>query len=195
MKNKYNISNFSNKEITNIWHNYVKSSDSRYLGEIYKIFNQIIYFVAYKILKDRNKALDVTQDVFEQLIFKRKKYAHVRNFSSWIYQLTKNEALKRLKKDKLFVAFEDSYMEEYYEFEIGESSLSEKLKLLESGISQLKGKNYSKIIQLELEGKNNEKIAHVLGRTEKYVCDRKHLAKKELATIIRTIIKSQVSTY
>lgn len=182
---KINCKNSKNSghDYSDIWQKYVESGNPSHMIEIYEKFNEIIYFVAYKILNDRSKALDVTQDVFEQLMTKREKYARIKHFSSWIYTLTKNRALKVKKNSARFLSIEDRESEASYELEIGESLQSRNLKLLNKLISSLKGKNFARVINLELEGKSNKEIASILGKNEKYVRDRKHLAKKELTEL------------
>ena len=108
MKVKYSVPKISAEEITNKWHDYVKSGKSDMMGEIYENSKEIIYFAAYKILLNKALAFDTTQDVFEYLIINREKHGAVRNFYAWISVLSKRHAIKIHNNVVSFIAHTES---------------------------------------------------------------------------------------
>lgn len=183
MEKNYPDSKISAKEITDKWHLYAKSGKAELIAEIYKNSKELIYFVAYKILLDKGLAHDILQDVFLQIISLRKNYQEVEDFYPWLRTIAKHAALAKKKQIKTHLSIEDLMLEEGLntgKLETWES----KIEILKRAISQMKRKNYKEILTWELEGLSNLEIAERLGKSEKYVRDRKSLAKKELVRIV-----------
>lgn len=195
MEKKYKAPKFSDLEITNKWHEYVKFGHSELIAEIYENSKEIIYFAAYKIHQDKALALDTTQEVFVFLISnrdnKRAIFEKVRSFHSWISAVTRNAAIKRNKSK-----YEHVPITEFEEDEKPDESkdLHERekdIEILYKAISELKKKNFAKIIKLELKGMSNDMIAKTLNRSEEYVRNRKYLAKQELKRAIKSSYKKE----
>lgn len=69
------------------------------LGELYNRYMDLVYGVCLKYLKEPEEAKDSVINVFEELVSKLKKY-EVANFKGWLYQLTKNYCLMKLRSNK-----------------------------------------------------------------------------------------------
>ena len=66
------------------------------LGELYAAMKQPLYAVAYRIVLSREDAEDVVQETFLSLM-KIRETGHIRNGSTYIFQIVRNEALKKLR--------------------------------------------------------------------------------------------------
>ena len=69
------------------------------LGELYNRYMELVYGVCLKYMKDSEDAKDCVLNIFEELITKLKKYEVV-NFKAWLYQLSKNYCLMKLRSTK-----------------------------------------------------------------------------------------------
>lgn len=69
------------------------------IAEAYSKYRKLVFSIAYRILKTTMSAEDVVQDVFLKL-GKIKKEIPEDRLGSWLYIVTKNTALKHLKKEK-----------------------------------------------------------------------------------------------
>ncbi len=78
---------------------YKKSGSLFELGELYQRYMELVYGVCLKYLKEPEDAKDCVINIFEELINKLKKH-EVDNFKGWLYQLTKNHCLMKLRKQK-----------------------------------------------------------------------------------------------
>lgn len=78
---------------------YKKSGSLFELGELYQRYMELVYGVCLKYLKEPEDAKDCVINIFEELISKLKKH-EVDNFKGWLYQLTKNYCLMKLRKQK-----------------------------------------------------------------------------------------------
>lgn len=69
------------------------------LGELYQRYMELVYGVCLKYFKDPEEAKDAVINIFEELVIKLKKY-EVNNFKSWLYQLSKNYCLMKIRSKK-----------------------------------------------------------------------------------------------
>lgn len=70
------------------------------LGELYQRYMDLVYGVSLKYLKQPEDAKDSVMNIFEELVIKLRKH-QVENFKSWLYQVTKNHCLGRLRSRKI----------------------------------------------------------------------------------------------
>jgi RNA polymerase sigma-70 factor (ECF subfamily) len=69
------------------------------LGELYQRYMDLVYGVCLKYLREPEDAKDGVLNIFEELVTKLKKH-DVDNFKGWLYRLTKNHCLMKLRKQK-----------------------------------------------------------------------------------------------
>ena len=76
----------------------IKSGKSRLaLGELYKRYSHLIFGLGLKYLKNKMEAEDILMQLFEKLEAKIVK-SDIKNIKSWLYTVTKNECLMKLRK-------------------------------------------------------------------------------------------------
>ncbi len=80
------------------------------LKNIYDILGGQVYAYAYTILKDRELAEDVSQEVFMKILNNAKSYQAGKNPKAWIMKIVHNEAIDviRKRKEVLFSEPDDS---------------------------------------------------------------------------------------
>ncbi len=89
---------------------YRSDGDLDTLGALYNRYMDLVYGVSLKYFKNPEHAQDAVINVFEELVSKLKKY-DVLNFKSWLYQLTKNHCLMKLRSKKgTVISLEDNIM-------------------------------------------------------------------------------------
>lgn len=69
------------------------------LAELYSPCMDNVYGVCMKYLENAEDAQDAVINIFEELIEKVKKY-EIENFPGWLYQLSRNHCLMKLRKEK-----------------------------------------------------------------------------------------------
>ena len=80
---------------------YKETSELQWLGQLYQRYMDLVYGVCLKYLEDTDDAKDSTMLIFEELIVKLQKH-DVENFKSWLYQVSKNHCLMRIRSNKKF---------------------------------------------------------------------------------------------
>jgi RNA polymerase sigma-70 factor (ECF subfamily) len=78
---------------------YTTTLDTRFAGELYSRYADLIYGVCLKYLKQPENAQDSAVAIFEELVAKIPKHS-IDNFKGWLYTLTKNHCLMRIRSGK-----------------------------------------------------------------------------------------------
>lgn len=86
---------------------YKSSKNLEVLGVLYQRYMDLVYGVCLKYLKQPEDAQDSTITIFEELADKLLRHG-VENFKSWLYTLTKNHCLMRLRSEKKFIVNMDA---------------------------------------------------------------------------------------
>jgi RNA polymerase sigma-70 factor (ECF subfamily) len=78
----------------------LQAGDERAVGELVDTYGQRIYQLAFRYLRNREDAEEVTQDVLFKVIRKVAEFRGDAALSSWIYRITFNTAMSRLRTAK-----------------------------------------------------------------------------------------------
>jgi len=73
------------------------------LGELYKRYAHLMFGVALKYLKNQSEAEDIVMNIFEKIEIKIKKN-NINHLRNWLYTITKNECLMKLRKTKILTS-------------------------------------------------------------------------------------------
>jgi RNA polymerase sigma-70 factor, ECF subfamily len=170
----------------------LKAGDEEALEALFSRYSPRLYNVAQRILGEVADAEEVIQDVFWTAFRKANSFRGTAQFSTWLYRLTVNAALgkiRRSKKDKEaeyqeflpkfqkdghhlvrpVVDWSDTLDEKYAERELQQ--------LLKDNLDQLKPVDKSVVILSDLEGMSDKEIAALLGLTVPAVKTRLHRAR------------------
>ena len=86
-----------------------KEDDERAFGELVSRYESKVYSLALRMIRNPEDAEDVLQDTFLRAYRGIKSFQGASTFSTWIYRITANSALMRLRKKQLpTVSIEDS---------------------------------------------------------------------------------------
>lgn len=87
----------------------LRTKDVYIFNEFYRKYNKVVYGIAFSILKNIQNAEDVVQIVFSKIYELDSEKYPTSNEASWIYTLTKNEAISYIRKNKANVNLRDLY--------------------------------------------------------------------------------------
>jgi RNA polymerase sigma-70 factor (ECF subfamily) len=143
-----------------------------YQGILHKV--SLIYF------RSREDREDNFQEIVYQLWKSYPKLKNKESIGSWIYAVSINTSLSRLKKNNTRVEYRDDVPEQISGEDFSERiSMNEQLKLLLQTIYKLNPVDRS-IILLYLEEKSYEEISRITGLTISHVGVRINRVKKLL---------------
>jgi RNA polymerase sigma-70 factor (ECF subfamily) len=72
------------------------------VATLFEQYHSAIFAYLFRLLNDRERAHDLTQDVFLQLFRHRAKLADVANERAWLYRIATNLAFNALKREQRF---------------------------------------------------------------------------------------------
>jgi RNA polymerase sigma-70 factor (ECF subfamily) len=170
----------------------LKDGDQDAFETIFNTYSGKLYNVAHRILGDVADTEEVIQDVFWTVYRKAKSFQGNSQFLTWLYRLTVNAALGKIRRSKKnkeveydeflpkfqkdghhlvrpVVDWSDTLDEKYAEHEI--------YQLLGKALDQLKPVDKSVIVLSDLEGLSDKEIAAAVGLTVSAVKTRLHRAR------------------
>ncbi|NTS40536.1 sigma-70 family RNA polymerase sigma factor [Flavisolibacter sp. BT320] len=119
------------------------------LGNLYNRYMDMVYGVCLKYLQEPDDAQDAVMAIFEELVTKLQQH-EVENFKSWLYTLSRNHCLMRLRslKKAPTVKIADGFMHSEAEAHLEDVlNREENLKQLETCLEGL-AENQRKVIEL-----------------------------------------------
>ena len=171
----------------------LKAGDEAALEEAFNLYSAKLFNVAQRILGDAADAEEVIQDVFLTAFRKAGMFQGNSQFSTWLYRLTVNAALgkiRRAKKNRNDVAYED-FLPKFqadghhtvrpvvdWSDTLDEKYAKQELQqLLAKALDQLKPIDKSVVVLSDLEGMSDKEIAATLDLTVSAVKTRLHRAR------------------
>ncbi len=123
---------------------------------------------SYKYLKNSEDAQDASSEIFEELLPKLLVH-NVSNFKSWLYSLTRNHCLMKLRKRKGIIEvdlqeekFENKFMESP-SFEHLDTEAPTETDLLEDALGQLKEHQKTCVEMFFLKEMSYKQVADATG--------------------------------
>lgn len=170
----------------------LKAGDEEALEALFALYSPKLYNVAYRILGEVADTQEVIQDVFWTAYRKAKTFQGNSQFSTWLYRLTINAALGRIRRSKKnqeveyeeflpkfqedghhlvrpVVDWSDTLDENYAQKEIQQ--------FLKDALDLLKPIDKSVVVLSDLEGMSDKEIAAAVGITVSAVKTRLHRAR------------------
>ncbi|MEX0980551.1 MAG: sigma-70 family RNA polymerase sigma factor [Bacteroidales bacterium] len=145
------------------------------LGILYERYMHLVYGVCLKYLESREDAKDGVTAIFEKLITELPKH-EVEQFRGWLYVLTKNHCLMKIRAEKSanrqkesWEKEQDIFMEsaiEMHPIDEEEQSLN---KTLQECIKALKGHQQECVRLFYFENRSYREIAALLQMEEKKI--------------------------
>jgi RNA polymerase sigma-70 factor (ECF subfamily) len=170
----------------------LKAGDEEALEAIFNRYSPRLYNVAQRILGEVADAEEVIQDVFWTAFRKANSFRGAAQFSTWLYRLTVNAALGKIRRSKKNKEVEyEEYLPKFqkdghhlvrpvvdWSDTLDEKYAAQELQqLLRNALDQLKPLDKSVVVLSDLEGMSDKEIAVMLGLTVSAVKTRLHRAR------------------
>ena len=138
----------------------IKLDNKTSFEQLYQKYSSLVYGIAFSILKNKEDSEDVVQNVFSKLYKMNKEKLPSDKETSWLYTLSKNEAISLYRKKN-----ENLVLDNMYEIEENNNEIDESIDILEFNrlISTLNEKE-KQIISLKIiSNLSFDEIAKLLG--------------------------------
>lgn len=172
----------------------VKNGDSGAFELLVLETQNDVYAVAFKLLGNAEDALDASQDAYIRAFTGISKFREDSKFSVWMYRITYNICLDRLRKLRRQPTVSLERDEEEPELQIPDLSPSpeerivsrEAKELVREGLELLPPKLKSVLILREISGLSYAEIAKATGLREGTVKSRINRARASLTSFLRS---------
>ena len=168
-----------------------QGDDKDAFEELVRRHQHRVFAVAAGILRRREDAEDIAQQVFVKAYFSLKRFDQRAAFSTWLYKITVNECWDLLRKKKVRPLLYESDLSEEQARQFGatdqrkteEPDISERLEArqrVENLMQGLDARDRTMLILKEVEGFAVEEIAEILGLNANTVKVRLFRARRRI---------------
>ncbi len=162
---------------------YKDTGGNEYMSEIFERYYYLVFGLCLKYF-NANEAEDTTLQIFEKLIENLHKH-EIKNFSSWLHSVTRNECLMIIRQKSRAQQHELSYKTEMHivakDDELEQIQIKEiQLNLLEDAIGNLKNEQKLCIDLFYLQQKCYKEIEEITGFSAKEVKSHIQNGKRNL---------------
>ena len=162
-----------------------KEDDERAFGELVSRYESKVYSLALRMVRNPEDAEDVLQDTFLRAYRGIKSFQGASTFSTWIYRITANSALMRLRKKQLpTVSIEDQDEREtpiniadWTPGPVEQLMTQELQQEMDAAIGSLPPEFQQVFILRDVEEKSNAEVAEILDLSVAAVKSRLHRAR------------------
>lgn len=152
-------------------------------------YKNLVYTLALRMMKNKEETEEVAQDAFIKIYKSLDKFKGESKFSTWVYRVTYNSCLDRLKKIKR--QQQTVTIDEYTEHQLktldnafDQLAQKEREQSIKDCLSRLKPEDGFLITLYYYEEQSLEEIAKVVGLKPNNVKVKLFRARKRLATIL-----------
>ncbi|MBU8891260.1 MAG: sigma-70 family RNA polymerase sigma factor [Bacteroidales bacterium] len=157
----------------------------------------LVYTIALRMLKNPEDAEELAQDTFVKAYNSLKEFKFESKFSTWLYRVTYNGAISKLRKKQIEVTdvdhdnLPDSEVVSTYSA-ISELKRNEQKKYINYAIEQLKEDDALMITMYYLNESSIEEISEITQLTLSNVKVKLHRARKRFYDELKVILKEEV---
>ena len=177
------MANIDKKELHSLFQE-LKQGKQEVAQELYEKYKNLVYGIAFSIVKNKDDSEDVMQNAFRRIIETEEDKLPKNYEATWIYTVTKNEALQFLLKKGNNINIEDIYNIQDNNDEIAKIIDSQVYNKMVSSLS----KKEKEIISLKvIGGLSFTQIGKLLGENTNTTKWRYYSAIYKLKVVLRNI--------
>ena len=171
--------------------------------QILKKYKGIVINIAYRFIQNRDEAEDIAQEVFLKVYNSARRYKPEAKFSTWIYKITVNLCLNKLRSkkhlqtvslDKPIFSIENEIIRENHDPAYVHPSINLEKKeldlLVKEAISALPSNQRVAVILQKYEGLSYREISEIMGCSTSAVDSLLQRAKQNLKRKLAPYLKN-----
>lgn len=157
---------------------------------LWKFHSENVLNLAFRMLKDRDEAEDILMDIFVSIPSAIKKFRGDSALGTWLYRLTVNACLMKLRAQKRHGELEAEHIDFIREECLGHTDVKIDYdpEILEKGLSQLPAETRSMLWLKDAEDLNIKELVDIYGIPEGTVKAKlsraRHLVKNYIHTFL-----------
>ena len=172
-----------------------QQGDQEALKEIFDKYHKKVYRIAYGVVRQREEALDIVQEVFIKLFHSIKNFKGRSHFYTYLYRMVMNTAIDHARRaGKQFTSSldEEGSFEPSDEVEKGperillHKELEERVKL---AMDKLPAEQKAALIFRDVEGLSYQEMAEAMGCSIGTVMSRLHYGRKKMQELLKDYVE------
>ena len=163
-------------------------------------YKDLVFTLSYKMLKNKEEAEEVSQDTFVKAFNSLNKFKGESKFSTWIYKITYNTCLDRLKKSKKETSI--LYIDDFSEHQVKaiENVLdtideNERNQKIQECLLLLPSEEAFLLTLYYFDDQSIEEIAKVIDCNSNNVKIKLFRSRKKLASILKAQLEPEILAY
>ena len=172
-----------------------QQGDQEALKEIFNQYHQKLYRIAYGVVRHREEALDIVQEVFIKLFRSIHQFKGKSRFYTYLYRMTMNTAIDHTRKMKKGPPVS---MDEEDGFQLSDDADKRPDRILDHkeleakvkwSMDQLSPDQKAVLIFREVEGLSYQEIAEATGCSIGTVMSRLHYGRKKVQELLKDYVE------
>jgi RNA polymerase sigma-70 factor (ECF subfamily) len=174
----------------------VKSGQTNYFSYLVEKYQDIVFSIAFKVLKNREDAEEMAQESFIKAYKSLHTFKGKAKFSTWLYRITYNNCISEVRKKKIHFASTDDVQIKDETEELNMDGIPEenRAKYVKAAMDKLPEEEYTLVLLFYFEEQSIDEIAKVTKLSESNVKVKLHRARKKLYTILNELLKEEIYT-
>ncbi len=174
----------------------VLAGQSQYYSYIVERYQDIVFSIALKVLRNREDAEEMAQETFIKAYKSLSSFKGTAKFSTWLYRITYNSCISELRKKKIHFASTDEIeiKDEAQDLNLDGIPEENRAKVIKDALSQLPEEEYSLVLLYYFEEQSIEEISRIRGLSESNTKVKLFRARKKLYTILNEMLKDELYT-
>jgi RNA polymerase sigma-70 factor (ECF subfamily) len=174
-----------------------QQGDQEALKEIFNQYHQKVYRIAYGVVRQREEALDIVQEVFIKLFRSIHQFKGKSRFYTYLYRMTMNTAIDHTRKMKKVSTLS---MDEEEGFQLSDDAERRPDRILAHkelevkvkwAMDQLSPDQKAVLIFREVEGLSYQEIAEATGSSIGTVMSRLHYGRKKVQELLKDYVEGR----
>jgi len=174
----------------------VLKGDTQYFSYFVDKYKDIVYSIAFKVLRNREDAEEMAQESFIKAFKSLHTFKGEAKFSTWLYRITYNNCISEVRKKKIkFVSADDVQIsDEPEELNLDGIPAENRAKYVKAALEKLPEDEYTLILLYYFDDKSVEEIGEITKMTESNVKVKLFRSRKKLYTILNDMLKEEIYT-
>jgi RNA polymerase sigma factor (sigma-70 family) len=172
----------------------VQQGDTNAFSCLVTKYQDVVFSIALKVLKNRNEAEEMAQETFIKAFRSISSFRGKSKFSTWLFSIAYNTCITSVRKKKIPATSIDLIQlndedDDWDDLEITEE---ERSKMLEMSLKKLPEDDYTLIILYYYEEQSIEDVSRIMGLSESNVKVKLHRARKKLYSIMSDLMHKEI---
>lgn len=172
----------------------VVDGQANYFSFLVEKYQDIIFSIALKVLKNREDAEEMAQESFIKAYKSLHTFKGDAKFSTWLYRITYNSCISEVRKRKVYFSSVDDVQITDNSDEINIDGIPEenRAKAIKQAMEKLKEEEYMLILLFYFEEQSVIEISKVTGLSESNTKVKLFRARKKLRAVLTEMMKDEL---